>query len=137
MHFAGQVGRRKRAVVCVPSTLCSRYVLIARFPGKIMMIDIFVDTLNADRTFAGVFEADDTVSYFYLCSLTEGPNGRIIGAVQVYRGLPNFAESEVVVRWFDNETKVGVFIKGELGAYLDLVSGWGYPGTYSRHQPPP
>jgi hypothetical protein len=100
-----------------------------------MITDIFVDAVGETGEYAGVFEADDNVSYFYLYKIVEGADGEIVGAVQVYRGIPDFTESDVEVRWFDNDEKVGVFVKGELGAHFDLVSGWGYPGSYSRHQP--
>lgn len=100
-----------------------------------MMTDLFVDKFNTEGNCAGVFEADNTVSYFYLYYIPERADGHIAGAVQVYRGPPNFKQSDVEVRWFDGETKVGVFIKGELGAYFDVNKGRGYPGTYSRHQP--
>lgn len=99
------------------------------------MTDIFVDTTNNKGDFAGVFEADDSTSYFYLYQLVDGANGQILGAVQVYRGVPNFVAADVAVRWLDDETKVAVFIKDELGAYFDLRSGRGYPGSYSRAQP--
>jgi hypothetical protein len=95
---------------------------------------IFVDKTNKKGDFAGVFEADDDVGYFYLYELGRKAGEKIIGAVQVCRGIPDFAASDVDIRWFDDETKVGVFIKGELGACFDLISGRGFPGTYSRTQ---
>lgn len=98
------------------------------------MLDVFIDKFNTDGNCAGIFEANDAVSYFYLYHIAEGTDGHIVGAVQVYRGPADFKQSDVEVRWFDGETKVGVFIKGELGAYFDVIKGWGYSGTYSRHQ---
>lgn len=92
------------------------------------MIDIFANKIDLRNRYAGVFEADDDVSWFYLHDLGAAEGKRILGAVQVHRGPPNFDESDVEVRWFDDETKVGVFIKGKLGAYFDLVKGTGYPG---------
>jgi hypothetical protein len=99
------------------------------------MTDIFVDGMNSQGTYAGAFEADDAVSWFYLHDLSAEPGGKIVGAVQVYRGVPDFVESDVQIRWYDDETKVGVFIKGQLGAHFDLVSGWGLPGSYSGGRP--
>lgn len=99
------------------------------------MTDIFVDAANKKGDFADVFEADDSVSYFYLYQLANGSGGKVLGAVQVYRAVPDFAATDVAVRWLDDETKVAVFIKHELGAYFDLQSGREYPGTFSRTQP--
>lgn len=90
-----------------------------------MATDIFVDRTNARGDYAGVFEADENVSYFYLYNIIEGSDGRIVEAVQVHHGVPNFTAEDVQVRWYDEDTKVGVFIKGQLGAYFDLVTGKG------------
>ena len=113
----------------------SNYVQNHPWLYRKIMTDIFVDQLNAAGNLAGVLEADDRGAYFYLYMPHAETGGRIVGAVQVYAGAPNYTASDVVVRWFDKESKVGVFIKGELGAYFDIVAGWGYPGTYSRTQP--
>jgi hypothetical protein len=91
------------------------------------MIDIFVDKLNSKRDLAGVLEADDQVSYFYLYNIIGPTDGRILGAVQAHRGVPDFTASDVEVRWFDGESKVGVFINGALRAYFDLDSGKRFP----------
>jgi hypothetical protein len=99
------------------------------------MADIFAYGIGREGRYAGVFAGDDDVSWFYFHDLDEEGPAQILGAVQVYRGIPNFTEADVDVRWNDDQTEVAVFIKGELGAYFDLVRGWGYPGTYSRTQP--
>jgi len=92
---------------------------------------IFAYGVGRQGRFVAFFEANDDTSWFYLQDRDLDPkSSQIFGAVQVYLGIPDFTEADVDVRWYDGETKVGVFIKGELGAYFDLAAGWGYPGTY-------
>jgi hypothetical protein len=100
---------------------------------KLMDDDIFLHRIHSAGRYAGVFEADDRVSWFYFWDLNRRGQ-KILGAVQVYGGPLNFTADDVEVRWYDDETKIGVFIRGELGAYFDLVARWGYPGTYWRSQ---
>ncbi|HEY3638448.1 MAG TPA: hypothetical protein VGK90_09890 [Rhizomicrobium sp.] len=93
--------------------------------------DIFAYAIGREGRFVGFLEGDDDNSWFYLQDLDIDPDDcQIIGAVQVYLGVPDFTEADVEVHWYDGEMKVGVFIKGELGAYFDLATRWGYPGTY-------
>jgi hypothetical protein len=80
--------------------------------------------------FACVFEANERNSYIYLYHFIGKDGQEILGAQQVCTGAPDFTEKDVKIRWYDDETKVGVFIKGELGAYFDLVTWQGCPGTY-------
>jgi hypothetical protein len=93
---------------------------------------VFLAHDDSRGRFGGVFEATERVSYFYLYHFFgKGEDDtEILGAVQVCRGAPHFMQDDVHIEWYDDETKVGVFIKGELGAYFELVAGWGYPGTY-------
>ena len=80
--------------------------------------------------FACVFEADERVSYIYIYHIRSENDTEILGAVQVCKGTPDYTEQDIEIRWYDGETKAGVFIRGESGAYFDLVAGWGCPGTY-------
>ena len=93
---------------------------------------IFLAHDDSRGRYSGVFEADERVSWFYLHHFLGKKDNRteILGAVQVCRGAPEFTLQVVHIEWYDDDTKVGVYIKGELGAYFDLVAGWGYPGTY-------
>jgi hypothetical protein len=93
---------------------------------------VFLAHDDSRGRYSGVFEASERVSYFYLHQFLGKNDNKteILGAVQVCRGAPHFTQADVHIEWYDDETKVGVFIKGELGAYFDLVAGWGYPDTY-------
>ncbi len=79
---------------------------------------------------AGVFEADDETSYFYLYKFGNEPNKRIVSAIRIFSGNPDFTEADVDIRWFDDENKVGLLIRQELWAYFDIVSGGQQVGLY-------
>jgi hypothetical protein len=112
--------------------LGSNYLLNHPWLDTRKMAEIFVCDVGREGRYAGILHGDDAVTWFYFHDLAAQ---KVLGAVQVYRGVPNFTEADVEIRWNDDQTEVGVFIKGELGACFDLVRGWGYPGTYSRTGP--
>jgi hypothetical protein len=92
--------------------------------------DIFVSKLNDTGELAGVLEADDDVSYFYLYKTVNDPGARIVGALNLLSGVPDFTTSDVDIRWFENGTKVGLFIRERLWAYFDVALSKGYTGHY-------
>jgi hypothetical protein len=94
------------------------------------MIDIFAESTNSARTYSAFFEADDDVGWLYLAVNPDGPDSKVIGAVQIMRGPPDFTDSDVDVRWNEDETKAGLFIRSKLYGYFDLNLGRGIPGTY-------
>jgi len=105
---------------------------------------VFVDGINAARTYAGVFAAEEHVGWFYLYKildpdrLNEDGNLEIVNVAHVLNGPPDFSDSDVEVRWFDRDTKVGVLIGNILWAYFDVEAGRSVSGRYpSRPLPWP
>nr|ABU51089.1 unknown [uncultured bacterium Bio2] len=96
------------------------------------MVDIFLDKIDNTGNFAGVFEANEEVGYFYLYKIKNQPTQRIVGALQVLIGPPDFTTEEADIQWFENGSKVGFFIRKELWAYFDLKSGQGNSGSYPK-----
>jgi hypothetical protein len=98
------------------------------------MADIWVQGINAFNTYAGIFEADDDVGWFYLYKIFNPADVneklKVIDAVQVCRGTPDFSDKDCMVQWNDAGTHVSLFIKGSAYAYFDLVEGRGVPGRY-------
>jgi hypothetical protein len=70
---------------------------------------VFMDGINAARTYAGVFEAEEHVGWFYLYRildpdrLNEDGNPQSVNVAHVLNGPPDFADSDVAVRWFDRD----------------------------------
>jgi len=92
------------------------------------MIDIFCDSTNSSGTIAGVFEADDETSFFYLYQIK--PINRIIGVIRLCSRTPDFTESDVDIQWRDNDSKVGLLIRDMLWAVFDVPSERGRVGRY-------
>ena len=70
--------------------------------------------------------------------LNEDGNLEIVNVAHVLNGPPDFSDSDVEVRWFDRDTKVGVLIGNILWAYFDVEAGRSVSGRYpSRPLPWP
>ena|SRR6266516_3924928 len=87
-----------------------------------------------DRT--GVFEYDGETGYFYLYDTKGEDKRKVIAAIRVLSDVPDFEESDVAIRWDATDTKVGLFIRGQLWAAFDSHSGTKYGGDYRRGVPP-
>ena len=86
------------------------------------MEEIFDSSVRAKGDFAGVFEFDGETAYFYLYATGGGvEEPKIWDSVHVFSGQPDFAESDISVRWDSREEKVGLFIRGILWAVFDCV----------------
>ena len=80
--------------------------------------------------FAGVFEYDGETGYLYLFDNGRAADRRIVGAIHIFSGTPDFEESEIEVRWNHEGLRVGLFIRGRLWAEFDAVRGVGFGGDY-------
>jgi hypothetical protein len=95
------------------------------------MEDIFESNVRTSGDLAGVFEFDGEVSYFYLMQITNAEGQKIIGAIRVCAGQPDFAEPDVLISWGQEEANVGLIIRGQLWAAFDS-KGTKYGGDYRR-----
>jgi hypothetical protein len=55
---------------------------------------------------AGVFEYDGEVAYFYLCRRTAPENEKVVSAIHVLTGKPDFGAEDVSIAWDDHRRKV-------------------------------
>jgi hypothetical protein len=79
---------------------------------------------------AGVFEYDGETAYFYLYETKGSDCLKVIAAIRVLVGTPDFEEEDVSIRWDDSESKVGLFIRGQLWAAFDAQDNGKYGGNY-------
>ncbi len=97
--------------------------------------EIFESALRSAGDLAGVFEYDGETAYFYLYEASNGKQ-RVLGAIHLLSGQPNFTEAEIAVRWDGDEEHVGLFIRGELWAVFDAggnkLGGSYLPGAETR-----
>lgn len=94
---------------------------------------------NATRSandLSGVFEFDDDVAYFYLYRNSAPDGERIGGAIHILSGTPDFDQNDIQVRWSNDETLVGLFIRSTLWAAFDARNGTKYGGNYHKDGQP-
>lgn len=93
-----------------------------------MSSEIFLSAVRSKGDIAGVFEFDGAVSYFYLYDLSN-EQGKILSAIHMQSGVPDFSEAEIDICWNLNEHAVGLYIKGRLWAAFSS-KGIKYGGNY-------
>jgi hypothetical protein len=92
--------------------------------------EMFDSVAQPRGNLAGVFEHDGDTGYFYLYR-TEGEEGRkVVAAIWILNGTPDFAEKDVAIRWDATESKVGLFVRQQLWAVFDISTGAKYGGKY-------
>jgi hypothetical protein len=95
------------------------------------MEEMFESSVRTAGDLAAVFEYDDGVGYFYLYEVLGQASRKIIEAIRISSGEPDYTESEIAIRWDRQERSVGLFIKGKLWAVFDAEMRQSYGGNYS------
>jgi hypothetical protein len=92
--------------------------------------EIFESCVRSSGDMAGVFEFDGETSYFYLyCVDTDGGN-KVLNAIRISVGEPNYKPSDVVIGWSSDERWVFLQLAGQICAVFDCVSKQSYGGDY-------
>jgi hypothetical protein len=98
--------------------------------------EMFKNVVRATEDLAGVFEYDGETGYFYLYA-TKGDEGKkVVAAIQVVTGSPDFAEEDVTIHWDASEKNVGLFIRRRLWAAFDAETRLKYGGSYRANTQP-
>lgn len=98
--------------------------------------EMFVSALRTTGDLAGVFEFDGVAGYFYLYE-TKGAEGRkVVAAIQVVTGSPDFRQEDVTIRWDASERIVGLFVRQRLWAAFDGDARAKYGGNYRADTQP-
>jgi hypothetical protein len=98
--------------------------------------EIFADSTRSDGKYAGVFEDDGDVAWFYLYKLLgEGP-GKVVGAVKVFTENPGIEAADVRIVWNAPEENVALEIRGRIWAVFNVRTGRGYGGNYQTGREP-
>ena len=95
-----------------------------------MSTQMFDSQLRSSADMAGVFESDGEVAYFYLYNTTQPERHKVLGAIRVLLGAPDFKENDIAICWDKSESKVGLRIRGQLWAVFDADTGAAYGGNY-------
>src|SRR5689334_20388508 len=94
------------------------------------MTEMFENACRTTGDMAGVFEFDGETGYFYLYDLRAGEDSKVVGAIRMLSGTPEFSEADVSIKWDSEERYVGFFVRGCLCAAFDSVSGEAFGGDY-------
>jgi hypothetical protein len=98
--------------------------------------EMFDSSLRSAGDLAGVFEYDGDTGYFYLYSPGAGSSPKVLGAIRIVSGEASFKLSDLVIRWNLDETRVGLFISGQLCAVFDVQTRVKYGGDYRKDVQP-
>ncbi len=90
---------------------------------------MFAGELRSAGDLAGVFEYTDDTGYYYLYRQSDEGN-RILGANHILSVPPDFAESDLEIRWNQGEDKVGLLIRGVLWAVFAGLDATSWGGDY-------
>lgn len=93
--------------------------------------EIFDSLVRSAGDRAGVFECDGETAYFYLYDMEQEEGGRVLAAIQVLSGVPDFEADDVTIRWDATDSKVGLLIRGRVWAVFDLDNDRSYGGGYA------
>ena len=91
---------------------------------------MFASAVRSAGDQAGVFEHDGDTGYFYLYEIKGEEMRKILAAIRAVVGTPAFEKQDVAIRWDASESKVGLFICGQLCAAFDGETGAKYGGDY-------
>jgi hypothetical protein len=98
---------------------------------KTMAADEMFDSVtNSTGVYAGVFEYDGEVGYFYLYEMKGNEGKKVVAAIRILIGAPDFDEDDVAICWSSTEERVGLFIHNQLWAVFDCATGARCGGNY-------
>lgn len=98
--------------------------------------EIWISTARSTGDLAGVFEFDGDTGYFYLYNMSGERGQKVIAAIHILSGLPDFQEEDIEIRWSYDEKFAGLFIRSQLWAAFDSNTIVKHGGNYSRDARP-
>jgi hypothetical protein len=94
------------------------------------MEEIFESSVRSAGDLAGVFEFDGDTSYFYLYRVDASEGNKVLDAIKVSVGEPDYAESDIEIRWSADESLVFLQIAGQTCAVFDCEGAQKFGGDY-------
>jgi len=90
-----------------------------------MNSDIYLSSVREAGDWAGVFDSDSEVSYFYSMNPQMPAGQQILGAIHIYTGKQLWKKKDVHICWNNDATAVGLVLFGQLWAVFDEDSQYG------------
>jgi hypothetical protein len=98
--------------------------------------EMFQSALQTGGNLAGVFEYDGDTGYFYLFEAKGDEEQKVVAAIPIVIGPPDFREEDVTILWDVAERMVGLFIRQQLWAVYDGMTKEKYGGNYRNNSTP-
>jgi hypothetical protein len=98
---------------------------------------ILESQVNTDETWAGVYEHDDEVGYFYLYQIASPEGPKVTGAIHISKGSCKYEVGDLAIRWSNDDAFVGLFIGNKLRAAFEVESQRVFGGTSDENNPIP
>jgi hypothetical protein len=98
--------------------------------------EIWESATRSAGDLAGVFEFDGDTSYFYLYKNSGDSGQKVLEAIHIMSGSPDFNSEDIAIRWDRNETIVGLFIRSKLWAAFDCTTVMKHGGNYQPQAQP-
>ncbi len=98
--------------------------------------DMWESAVRSADDLAGVFEYDEDIGHFYLYKLSNENTEKIIGAIHIVSGAPDFSQEDTSIRWSPDENMVGLFIREQLWAVFNCETGKRFGGNYRMDKAP-
>jgi hypothetical protein len=96
---------------------------------------IFESSVQVNGDLAGVFEYDGTTGYFYLYDKSKDAGSKVVDAINILSGRPDFEPSDLSIVWNKWEDAVGLYVRQKLWAVFDN-KGRKYGGNYKSNSEP-
>lgn len=99
--------------------------------------EVFLTSVRSAGDYGGVFEYDGDTSYFYLYHIGGADGDRVVGAVHIGSGEPDYSSERISISWADNENIVYLQIESQVCAAFECTTRVAFGGKFSRKTPPP
>jgi len=94
------------------------------------MEEVFESAVRSTGDYAGVFEFDGDVGFFYLYKNQANHGNKVQDSIRIFSDDADLAESDIVVQWNMDERSVGLLIRGVLWAVFDCDCQEKFGGDY-------
>lgn len=98
--------------------------------------EIFESAIRDDGEFGAFFEYDGETGYFYLYDMNAEDGRKVVDAIHIFSGEPDFEAEDVSVRWDNSQHRVGLILCSVLWAVFDVSTGARYGGNYGTGAKP-
>lgn len=95
-----------------------------------MTEEIFESSVREKGGLAGVFEYDGETGYFYLYSVSDDDQLRIVDHIHILSGSTDLVATDISIKWDALGDRAALFLKGVQWAVFNSGTGKKFGGNY-------